>query len=202
MAAKRDEIGRVDPTITSVSVDDAPRSSIIGRRQPSYVLIPKHTSSKGAEAAELMRSAGVTLDGWQTDVLAGALGVYKGHWAARIVTLLTGRQNGKSECGIAAALHLAVSAPKKLAIIAAHETKTGDELFIRCRDIVETSAFESYAPKVYSANGQQGIRFNNGSRIRFVARSKHQVRGFSVDLLLIDEAMILTDIAWSSPCPR
>jgi hypothetical protein len=148
-----------------------------------------------------MRNAGVTLDPWQQDVLEGALGVYKGRWSARIVSLITGRQNGKSECGLAAALRLATSEPKKLIIITAHEVKTGDELFFRCRDIVETPAFEAYAPKVYSANGQQGIRFNNGSRIRFVARSKHQVRGFSVDALLIDEAMILSDTAWSSLMP-
>jgi hypothetical protein len=54
---------------------------------------------------------------------------------------------------------------------------------------------------LYSANGQQGIRFNNGSRIRFVARSKHQVRGFTVDLLVLEEAMFLTDVAWSSLMP-
>lgn len=174
---------------------------IIGRRKPAYVLIPKHTSSKGQEAVELMQSAGVSLDEWQQDVLEGGLGVYKGRWAAKVVDVISARQNGKSEIGIAAALRLATSAPKKLAIIAAHETKTNDELFIRCRDIVETRAFEAYEPKTYSANGQQGIRFNNGSRIRFVARSKHQVRGFSVDLLVIEEAMILTDTAWSSLMP-
>lgn len=190
-------LAQVDARIREISRPGA----LLGSRKPSYVLIPKHTSSKGREAAELMRSAGVTLDPWQKDVLEGALGRLQGRWSARIITLLTGRQNGKSEVGIAAALHLALSAPKKLAIIAAHEVKTGDEIFIRLRDIVETPAFEAYEPKVYSANGQQGIRFNNGSRIRFVARSKHQVRGFSVDLLVIEEAMILTDTAWSSLMP-
>ena len=40
-----------------------------GSRRPAHSLIPKHSSSRGAEAVDLMRRAGVDLDGWQQDVL-------------------------------------------------------------------------------------------------------------------------------------
>ena len=66
---------------------------------------------------------------------------------------------------------------------------------------METPAFEAYKPKTYSANGQRGDPVQQRHRVGFVARSKHQVRGFSVDLLLVEEAMILTDAAWSSLMP-
>lgn len=201
MAAKRGELNPGEVAKVEKPRTTTKRPSIIGRREPAFSLIPKRTSTRGPQAVELMRSAGVSLDPWQQDVLQAALGRVRGRWAAKVVTVLAGRQNGKSEVGIAAALDLVTSAPKKLVIIAAHEVKTNDELYLRCRDIVETPAFEEFEPKLYSANGQQGIRFNNGSRIRFVARSKHQVRGFSVDLLVLEEAMLLTDIAWSSLMP-
>jgi hypothetical protein len=56
--------------------------TILGRREPAYSLIPKHRSSRGPEAVELMRRAGLELDSWQGDVLEGAMGVSKGRWTA------------------------------------------------------------------------------------------------------------------------
>ena len=80
---------------------------IMGRRAPAFSLVPKHTSTKGPAAVDLMRRAGVDLDPWQADVLEGALGLYKGRWAAPEVCLVAARQNGKSEVVAAAALWMA-----------------------------------------------------------------------------------------------
>ena len=49
-----------------------------------------------------------------------------------------------------------------------------------------------YVNKVREANGQQEIRFNNGSRILFGARESGFGRGFTkVSILVFDEAQIL-----------
>jgi phage terminase large subunit-like protein len=201
MAANRDQIDQ--PRLANV---EKPRTttnrlSIIGRREPAFSLIPKHTSSKGHEAVDLMRRAGYTLDDWQIDVLEAALGLYKGRWAAPEVCLVCARQNGKSEVVAAAALWMATSGRKKLIIVSSHEVKTNEELFLRFRDIVQTPAFEEWSPRIYTANGRESITLSNGSRIKFIARSKHSGRGFSADAVFLDEAMVLNDASWSSLKP-
>jgi phage terminase large subunit-like protein len=148
-----------------------------------------------------MARAGLTLDEWQQDALGALLGRSKGRWSASEGALVVARQNGKSEVGIAGALYIATSGPKKLVIYSSHEVATNNEVFQRMRDIVEMPAFEGFEPKIYTANGRESIRFNNGSRIRFLARSKHQGRGFSADLIVIDEAFVLSDTSWSSLKP-
>jgi phage terminase large subunit-like protein len=201
MASRKRRAGAVESDNSEPHTEVRGTGTILGRREPAYSLIPKHRTSKGPEAVELMTRAGLTLDEWQRDVLEGAMGVSKGRWTAPETVLLAPRQNGKTECVAAAALWIAVSGPKKLVIISSHETKTNEELFLRMRDIVETSAFEEFAPRVYTANGRESIKFSNGSRIKFIARSKHQGRGFSADAIFIDEAFILSDASWSSLKP-
>jgi Terminase large subunit, T4likevirus-type, N-terminal len=193
------------PTRTPQAVPVTPMGATsplnLGSREPAYRLVPKHTTSRGAEAVNLMRRAGYTLDDWQIDVLEAALGLYKGRWAAPEVCVLAPRQNGKTEAAIAAALYVATSGPKKLVIVSSHETKTNEEVFLRMREVVETPAFDAFAPRAYVANGREGISLNNGSRIKFIARSKHQGRGFSADLIIIDEAFVLSEGSWSSLKP-
>jgi hypothetical protein len=149
----------------------------------------------------MMQRAGYTLDDWQIDVLDAALGLYKGRWAAPEVCVLCARQNGKTEIAVAAALYVATSGPKKLVIVSSHETKTNEEVFLRMREIVETDTFAEFAPRIYTANGRESVTFSNGSRIKFIARSKHQGRGFSADLIIIDEAFVLSEGSWSSLKP-
>ena len=200
MAANRSEIEE-RPVKVEKSRSGTDRPSLIGRREPAFSLVPKHSGSKGAEAVDLMRRAGYTLDDWQIDVLEAALGLNKGRWAAPEVCLVCARQNGKSEVVAAAALWMATSGPKKLIIVSSHLTQTNEELFGRMRDIVQTPAFEEWAPRIFTANGRESIRFSNGSRIKFLARSKHQGRGFSADAIFLDESMVLNDAAWSSLKP-
>jgi hypothetical protein len=148
-----------------------------------------------------MLSAGVILDGWQEDFLEASLGRIRGRWSAPESVLVAARQNGKSEVAIADALWTATSGPKKLVIVSSHEVKTNEEIFRRMRDIVETPTFEEFEPRIYTANGRESITLNNGSRIKFLARSKHSGRGFGADLIIADEAMVLSDASWSSLKP-
>ncbi|MUP49193.1 terminase, partial [Veillonellaceae bacterium M2-8] len=55
---------------------------------------------------------------------------------------------------------------------------------------------------VRATNGQQAIEFTNGSRILFGARESGFGRGFAmVDVIVFDEAQILTENALSDMVP-
>src|SRR6516164_3943620 len=48
------------------------------------------------------------------------------------------------------------------------------------------------------AVAREYIRLRNGQEVRFVTRSKSAIRGFSADLLMLDEAQILNDLQWEA----
>jgi phage terminase large subunit-like protein len=54
---------------------------------------------------------------------------------------------------------------------------------------------------IHRANGEQGIELRNGSRLRFVARTKGSGRGFTADLVILDEAYALTPEQMSALIP-
>jgi hypothetical protein len=150
LASKQRRVSANTPTRTpqkSKSYPTTLKTTPLGSREPAYRSVPKHTTSRGPKAVDLMRRAGYTLDDWQIDVLEAALGLYKGRWAAPEVCVLAPRQNGKTEAAIAAALYVATSGPKKLVIVSSHETKTNEEVFLRMREVVETPAFDEFAPQ-------------------------------------------------------
>jgi hypothetical protein len=45
---------------------------------------------------------------------------------------------------------------------------------------------------IHRSNGNEGIELRSGARLKFVARSKGSGRGFSADLVILDEAYALT----------
>jgi hypothetical protein len=106
LASKQRRQDALPPTRTttrqSAQSTQSSTTTTLGSREPAYSLVPKHTTSKGPQAVEMMQRAGYTLDEWQEDVLRAALGRHKGRWSAPEVCVLAPRQNGKSELAIAA----------------------------------------------------------------------------------------------------
>lgn len=134
------------------------------------------------------------LDPWQQDVLDGALGVREdGKWSAFHIGVVVSRQNGKGSILEARALAGLLLFGERLIMWTAHEMKTALEaarrmeaLFDSCPDL------RKRVKSVSHANGNEGIELRDGSRLRFVARSKGSGRGFSGDLVILDEAYALT----------
>lgn len=151
-------------------------------------------SSAGPEAVELAASAGLVLDPWQCDLLTAALGERDdGRWAAFEVAQIISRQNGKGANLEARALAGLLLFGERLIMWTAHELKTAmeafrrvEELFLNCDDL------RRRVKKVSHANGDEGIELRGGARLRFVARSRGSGRGFSGDLVVLDEAYALT----------
>ena len=184
----------------------SPPSALAGAQLPRLSNVPDFTSSAGEEAVELAASAGLVLDPWQRMVLDGALGERDGRWSAFEVGLIVPRQNGKGS--ILEALELAAlflpnpDDPPPLILHSAHEFKTSAEHFRRMRDLIERSPeLVSRVRIVRTAAGSEAIELHSGARLRFVTRTGGSGRGFSADLIVVDEAYNLTAEAMGAVLP-
>lgn len=180
---------------------------------PRVHWVPDAPESLGDEAVEFARRIGLTLDPEQEMVLAQSLGVREdGRWQTREVGLNVPRQNGKGEVLIARELYGLFELGERLVIHTAHEFKTSAEHFNRLESVVrdcpelhaevkrnpETGRIVGYR---YS-HGEESIELRSGGRIEFKTRTKSGMRGFAgVDLLVLDEAMIISEAAHSSSMP-
>ena len=169
-------------------------SVLRGAGRPRVCNYPVYASSAGGEAVELAASAGLVLDPWQADILTAALGERAdGSWSAFEVAVIVSRQNGKGAVLEARALAGLLLFGEQLVMWTAHELKTAMEAFRRVEHLfLNSDDLRRRVRKVSHANGDEGIELRNGARLRFVARSKGSGRGFSGDLVVLDEAYALT----------
>lgn len=147
-------------------------------------------SSSGQEAAELAESAGLVLDPWQRLSLEVALGERAdGSWAAFEVGEVVARQNGKGAVVEARELAGLFLFGEQLLLHTAHEFKTAAEAFRRVLFLVENADFlRKKVRRVRTSHGEEGIELRSGARLRFVARSTGSGRGFTGDVVILDEA--------------
>ena len=144
--------------------------------------------------------------------MEGSLGVRAdGRWQTREVGLNMPRQNGKGEILIARELFGLFELGERLVIHTAHEFKTSAEHFNRLEAVVrecpELHALVKRNPSgrivgYRYSHGEESIELQDGRRIEFKTRTKTGMRGFAgVDLLVLDEAMIISESAHSSSMP-
>lgn len=168
----------------------------LGVQVPRVQVLPQGSvSSSGSEAAELAGLVGVRLDPWQRHVLDVSLGERAdGSWAAKTVDVLASRQNGKNAAVEIRELFGAVVLGERV-LHTAHEFKTSLKAHARIRDLIGMHPDVADAVKRKWATPAQGylFEFRSGGKIEFVARSGGSGRGFTEDLLILDEAQALTD---------
>lgn len=161
------------------------------RRTPLGVV-----SNDAPDACYLARSYGLTPDEWQADVLADWLGRRAdGRWAAPNCGLAVARQNGKNGVIEVRELFGMVVLGEKF-LHTAHEVKTARKAFIRLCSFFENERqypeLAAMVKEIRRTNGQEAIVLHNGGSIEFIARSRGSGRGFTVDILVLDEAQDLT----------
>ncbi len=145
--------------------------------------------------------AGLFLDPWEEFVIAQALGVRSNHkWSAFEVGLVVSRQNGKGSILEARELAGLFLLDERLLIHSAHQFDTSLEAFRRLLMLIEdTPDLERRVDRVSKSHGEEGIELKKNpktglrQRIRFRTRTKGGGRGFTSDLLVLDEAMILPE---------
>lgn len=177
-------------------------AALLGSQQPEYQLVPRAKSSAGPEAVDLAASAGLILEPHQAHVLEGALGeTADGRWAAFEVAVVEPRQNGKG--GIITARELAglYLFGEELQTHTAHRFDTCLEGFRRIRELIDgTPDLSRRVRKITEAHGQESIElFNPTQRLLFKARAKGSGRGFSGDVVYLDEAFWLMDLGAMLP---
>lgn len=147
--------------------------------------------------------AGLLLDPWEQLVLEHALAERAdGKWAAFEVGLVVSRQNGKGAILEARELAGLFLLDEKMLVHSAHQFDTSLEAFGRLLELVEgTADFSRRVKRVSRSHGEEGIelygdgpnRRSGGQRIRFRTRTKGGGRGFSGELVIMDEAMKLPE---------
>lgn len=145
---------------------------------------------------------GIAFDDWQEG--AGRLILAKrsdGNLAAMVdgVGLSLPRQVGKTYLIGATVFALCVNTPGLLVIWSAHHARTHSETFLAMQGFASRTKVSGHIDQVFKGSGDEEIRFRNGSRILFGARERGFGRGIpGVDVLIFDEAQILSDRALSN----
>jgi phage terminase large subunit-like protein len=170
------------------------------------VVVPEGIVATGYPAVEAKcRDMGIVHDDWQRGLGRLILGKRAdGKYAATVggVVLSIPRQVGKTFTIGSIVFALCVLFPRLTVLWTAHHTRTSDETF---GAMLALSNRKKVAPHIAArrrANGQQEIRFRNGSRIMFGAREQGFGRGFAeVDIEVFDEAQILSERALEDMVP-
>ena len=185
------------------SVSNDALARVPPEQRPRIYSVPPSVSSSGQEVLELGEMAGIYLDPWQQLAVLAMLGERPdGKWAAEEAAITCPRQNGKDEILIVRMLGGALLLDEPLIVSSAHAFDTNMETMMRLDQAIEHSADLSRRVKtVNRANGKEGIVFNTGNRVRFRARTKGGARGFSGDLVILNEAMELPEKAFGAMRP-
>jgi len=144
----------------------------------------------------LASNYGLVPDDWQEDVLESWLGRKSNdRWSAATCGLAVPRQNGKNALLEIRELFGMVALGEKF-LHTAHEVKTARKAFLRIASFFENEReypeLRALVKEIRKTNGQEAIVLTNGGSCEFIARSKGSGRGFTVDVLVCDEAQDLT----------
>lgn len=171
------------------------------RQRPRVESKPGWVSSQADDAAFFAAAYGLAPDPWQRHVLDGWLGeTASGRWAVGRAGLAVPRQNGKNAVLEIRELYGMVALGEKF-LHTAHEVKTARKAFLRLAGFFDNKRewpelyelVDRTAGGIRRTNGQEAITLTNGGSVEFVARSRGSGRGYTVDVLVCDEAQELTD---------
>ena len=192
-------------------------------QRPRVHVSPKYTQTDGDIAGLFASSYGLEPDSWQRFVLDDWLGVKGGRWAALTCGLSVPRQNGKNALLEIRELYGMVGLGEKI-LHSAHEVKTAQKHFRRLKHFFGNSVndpgakypeLNALVKQVRAVNGQEAILLHatscasltggicrcDGGSVEVIARTKNSGRGFTVDVLVMDEAQELAEDALEALMP-
>jgi hypothetical protein len=186
----------------SVTAPSTPRLSEAAR----HVVIPKGiVTTAWPRVVAQCEDMGVSFDAWQHGIGSAALGKRRdGKYAATVggIVLSIPRQVGKTFLVGMIVIALCVLFPGMTVLWSAHRTKTATKTFNSLKAMTGRKKIKPFMLDPRLANGEQEIRFRNGSVIMFGAREQGFGRGFDeVDIEVFDEAQILTEKALEDMVP-
>ncbi|GAA2545737.1 hypothetical protein GCM10009861_01910 [Neomicrococcus aestuarii] len=112
------------------------------------------------------------------------------------------RQSGKTHTIGALIFALCLGNPGLLVLWSAHRSRTHSETFRTMGSMAKRQKIAPFIERVLTGAGTEAVEFKNGSRILFGAREHGFGRGIpKVDILVLDEAQILTEKAMEDMVP-
>lgn len=174
---------------------------------PRLDVRPAADGTHGDVAIEFAKLADLVLDPWQCDTVNHWLSYRSdSKWSAFECALVVPRQNGKSQLVVAFLMTHLLLLSTPLALYSAHQVKTSLEIFRNLKTLIRTLEDRGVIPrnqvKALETNGAEGFEnLATGARLKFVARSKQSVRGFSPDVIVIDEAFDYNDAEHAALLP-
>ena len=136
--------------------------------------------------------AKLNLDDWQKEILK----------AQGNILLVSGRQVGKSTIIAKKAGDFATDAPRKSVLIISATERQAEELFIKCLNYI-IDKDERLIMKGKNRPTKHIIKLKNGSIIRCLPTglAGTGIRGFTIDLLIADEAAFINEEVWLAVTP-
>ena len=188
--------------VKSQTPHSTPRLSDVAR----HIVIPDGiVTTAWPRVVDQCSKMGVVFDEWQHGIGSVALGKRKdGKYAATVggVVLSIPRQVGKTFIVGMIVIALCILFPGLTVLWSAHRTRTASKTFGSLKGMTSRKKVKPYMLDPRNTNGEQEIRFRNGSIIMFGAREQGFGRGFDeVDIEVFDEAQILTEKALEDMVP-
>lgn len=196
------------PAALSLDVD---RSTLRLSEAARHVVVPEGIVDSlwlsidgGPGVEERVRDFGVEFDTWQDGLAQVCLGIREtGYFASTVggIVLSIPRQVAKTFFTMCLVLALCTLFPSLTVLWTAHRTRTSTQTFQKMQGFCKRKAVRKYLlparnDGIRATNGEQEIRFRNGSVIMFGAREAGFGRGFDeVDIEVFDEAQILSEKA-------
>lgn len=175
--------------------------SVSASQRPRLHVAPAADDTFGDLAADLAAAYGLVPDPWQRLVLDDWLARSDGRWASLSCGLSCPRQNGKNGIVEVRELFGMVGRGEKF-LHTAHEVKTARKAFKRLQFFFGRAVGDRAARfpelnrrvvELRNVNGQEAIFLDNGGSVEIIARSKNSGRGFTADVLIMDEAQEMSD---------
>ena len=171
-----------------------------------HLIVPEGiVSTAWPSVAAWLRKIDMPLDVWQQGLVTAVLGKREsGQYACGIggAVVSIPRQAGKTYTFGALAFALCLANPDTLVLWSAHRARTHQETFKSMTSMAERPSVAPFVKRCLTGAGTEAVEFANGSRILFGARENGFGRGFAkVDVLVLDEAQILTEKAMEDMVP-
>ena len=168
-----------------------------GQQAPRIRREPAYAYSDGADAGKLATAYGMEPDPWQQMVLDCWLGRDENDkFTSTTCGLSVPRQNGKNAIIEMRELY-GICVNGESILHTAHEVKTARKAFNRLASFFSQPdrypELVDLALTIRRTNGQESILLKNGGFIEFSARSRGAARGFTCDVVVLDECQELTD---------
>ena len=170
-------------------------------QEPRVRVAPRAASTFGDLAADFASDYELSPDPWQRLVLDDWLAEKAGKWASLTCGLSVPRQNGKNAVLEMRELFGMVGRGERI-LHTAHQVKTAQKHFRRLKHFFGSRRSDPAAKfpelnalvaDVRNVNGQEAIYLHNGGSVEIVARSQGSGRGYTVDVLVMDEAQDMSD---------